>query len=503
MRIANFKDDVLWAIAYKAGLDPAQEFLTDEGESTASYINAWLRRTWEDRDWPEWAQTLEFTPDARHVVAYHSVPVGAALPVYLSRPLKVFLVDPLLSPYPIDTPFRLVDDGLHVGFDHGQTVWIRFLPPTPKFTSIKWDANRTYDKGEVTYSPEEGDCFTSRIHNNQGNDPSLGYTQAIPSEITQKYMPPQPGVTGQPQKVDAYALPAGDIITGVPTLPSPGQQFAMTIQDKPGGGGVVIASAFYTVPASPTWSTIITGIGNALRAAPGLSAFTITDDVTNKKVTLQSSSNFRITNWALQGPGPTQKFQKQVQTQIYIADVPPFQGQAQITELTIGQQQVIACADYLVTFIDLEGGVHSVEYTSIEGDDVPQILLGLAAAISGSPDTFFQDVVVNVDTTVGTIDFLTLGGVAIDATVSPESSAFWDKVYFPYALVEPVVRGAYADVMREAGQTDKAMAEEQGAIQEDADRANKAVSPAYDSLIDQQRPAPRYTTRPAATAAGK
>jgi len=503
MRIANFRDDVLWAIAYKLGLDPAIEFLTDEGESLASYINAWVRRTWDDRDWPEWTQTLEFTPDSNHIVPYHSVPVGAAAPVYISRPLKVYLVDPLQSPYPIDTPFRLTEDGVWVGFDTGQTVFIKFVPPAPKFTSIAWDASTTYDKGDVTYGPGDGDCFTSLIHNNYGNDPSVGYLQVIPSAIIQRYMPPQPGVAGQPQKVDAYALPADAIIGTVPTLPAAGQQFSMTIQDKPGGGGVVIANVFYTVPASPTWTTIITGIGNALRAAPGLSAFTITDDVTNKKVTLQSNSNFRITTWALQGPGPTQKFQKQVQTQIYIAAVPPFQGQMQITELAIGTQQVLACADYVLTFIDIEGLTHTVEYESVQGDGVAQILLGLSAAISGSQDAFFQDVVVNLDTTLGTIDLITIGGIAIDGTVTPESSTFWQKVVFPYALIEPVCRGAYADALREAGQTDKALAEEQGALQEDADRANKAIAPAYTTFTDQQRSTPRYRTKPPVTAPGK
>src|SRR5207249_4180289 len=143
MRVASYRDDVLWAIAYKLGLDPLKEFLTDEGESIASYINAWVRRAWDSADFPEWATIKEFKPDANHMVFWRAFPIGAPEPVVLSRPLKVYLVDPRLSPYPIDIHFREWDEGLHVGFDHGATVFIKYLGRAPKFTSLKWDPNRS------------------------------------------------------------------------------------------------------------------------------------------------------------------------------------------------------------------------------------------------------------------------------------------------------------------------------------------------------------------------
>jgi len=510
MRIANFRDDVLWAIAYKMGLDPAQEFLTDEGESLASYINAWVRRTWDDKDWPEWSETLEFTPDSNHMVAYHSVPTGAALPVVISRPLKVYLVDPRTTPYPIDTPFRESDYGLHVGFDHGLTVWIKFVPEAPKFTSIKWDPNVTYSKGDSTYSPDEGDCFTSLVNNNRANDPSIGYTQAIPTELIQAAEPPDPGHPGQNEIIQVFTVaqpdPASPIILPPPTPPPPVANtiYRLAITTRPTNGFTTLADVSYTVASGDTWDNVINNLAGLLTAAPGLAGFIITPVPTQLRIDIEDASDFAIGTWYAQQPASTVvKYQKRVQTQTFIAEVPPLPGQPQISRLTIGPSLVKPCAVYEITFHDLEGAKHSVEYESLAGDTVTQILAGLAAAIDGSTDTFFDYVAVSVDPTLGTIELSTMGGISIDATVNPESSAYWQKVFFPYALVEPVVRGAYSDALREAGQSDKGMAEEQGAVQEEADRASKAVSPAYDILTDQQRPAPRYSTRPKVIPSGR
>ena len=87
MRTIPFKE-VLWSIAYKLGLDPAVEFLTDEGESLCSYINAWVRRSWDVQDFPEWTSIQEFAVADNHMIPWRAFPVGAPEPVELSRPLK-------------------------------------------------------------------------------------------------------------------------------------------------------------------------------------------------------------------------------------------------------------------------------------------------------------------------------------------------------------------------------------------------------------------------------
>jgi hypothetical protein len=331
-----------------------------------------VRRTWDSQDFPEWTTIKEFSPDTNHQVPYEAIPVGGSEPVLLSRPLKVYLVDPRLSPYPIDTRFRAWDEGLHVGFDHGASVWIKYIGPAPKFTSVPWNSNTTYGKGDLTYSPDTGECYRSLVSNNRGNDPVAGFSTPLSTDILQPYVPP----------------------------------------------------------------------------------------------------------------------------------APPDPGQPQITQVTISSDQAKGSTIYALVFRDPDGGVHTASYDAAPSDGLSEIITGLETAITGSSDPWFAAVTVTVDTTLGTIQVNTTSPVSTDATMSPEVSIYWTIVLFPYALFEPVMDGAYADALREAGQTDKAMAEQQGAVAELAVAASKSLAPAYNTLTEQQRSAPRYRTTPKATGGG-
>src|SRR4051794_3769897 len=90
MRTVNFRDGVLHAIAYKLGLDPDQSnFLTNQAIPIGTYIDEWVRRTYDGRDWPEWTLTDQFTP-ANHIVPYDYLPPGlGATQRKLGRILKV------------------------------------------------------------------------------------------------------------------------------------------------------------------------------------------------------------------------------------------------------------------------------------------------------------------------------------------------------------------------------------------------------------------------------
>lgn len=504
MRVASFRDDVLWAIAYKLGLDPAKEFLTDEGESLASYINAWVRRTWDSADFPEWATIKEFAPDQNHIVFWRSFPSGEPSPVVLSRPLKVYLVDPRLSPYPIDTPFREWDEGLHVGFDHGASVWIKYLGTAPRFTSVKWDATRSYGGGELTYSPQSGECYKSLVAGNLGNDPVLGFTAALATSITQFALPPDPGQEEQDKILDFYTIvdppPAGPLPPD-PILPPAGTVIKLTLKDAT--LTTTLADVSYLVKTGDGANEIINGLAALLTAAPGLAGFTITATPSQLQIRISHNSDFRIFAWQWTMPaGSSVKYLRRTQAQAYIALIPPSEGQPQITQVSFSQDQIKGCSTYTLTFRDLEGDVHTVSYYAAAGEGLSQIIAGLAGAIAGSSDAWFNTIGVSADPTLGTLEFRTMGGISLDASMEPDTSTYWDRILFPYALIEPVVRGAYSDALREAGQTDKGMAEEQGAVQEQGDRINKAIAPAYNTLTDQQRPAPRYRTRPVAAAGG-
>jgi hypothetical protein len=503
MRTIPFKE-VLWSIAYKLGLDPAVEFLTDEGESLCSYINAWVRRSWDVQDFPEWTSITEFGVADNHMIPWRAFPVGAPEPVELSRPLKVYLIDPRFSPYPIDARFRAWDEGVHVGFDHGATVWIKYLPLPPKFTSVKWDAGTSYPGGGLAYSPVTGECYSSLISGNLGNDPTIGFTSPLSTRITQTAVPPDPGADAQDEIMDAFAYPATLGDAPGPPVPPAGTVFKLTVMDQ--AGTVTHGDVNYTVLAGDTFTNIVTGLAALLTAAPGMAGFIITTAAYN--VRLEKNEDFQLSAWYQTPPGlSTHHVNRKVQVQAYLPAVPPAPGLPQITQVTISQGQVKGCTTYTLVFRDPDSSgfgeavPHTASYYSEAGEGLTQILNGLAAAINGNVDPWFTNITVSVNTALGYIQIYSMGGVSTDASMSPENSTYWARVLFPYALMEPVTRGAYSDALREAGQTDKGMAEEQGAVAEAGDRIGKANAPAYTALTDQQRASPRYRTTPRTPAA--
>ena len=82
---------------------------------------------------------------------------------------KVYLADPDANRGPLDTPFRLGPKGIHVGFDHGTTVFIKFGLRAPQFTWVPYSAAVTYAKGAVVYDPTSGNNYISVLAANTGN----------------------------------------------------------------------------------------------------------------------------------------------------------------------------------------------------------------------------------------------------------------------------------------------------------------------------------------------
>ena len=224
-----------------------------------------------------------------------------------------------------------------------------------------------------------------------------------------------------------------------------------------------------------------------------MAGFTITAMPTVPKIRLEDDSDFKLAVWQWVSVGGGVHTNPQVQVQTYLPAVAPSPGVPQITQVTISQDQVRGCTTYTLTFRDVDTNIpHTASYYADAGEGLTQILSGLAAAINGSTDPWFETVSVSVNIALGYIQIYSMGGVSTDASMSPENSTYWARVLFPYALFEPVVRGAYSDGLREAGQTDKGMAEEQGAVAEAADRGTKALPPGFTDLTDTRAPAARY-----------
>jgi hypothetical protein len=527
MRIANYRDDVLWAIAYKLGLDPAKEFLTDEGASLDSYINAWVRRTWDSTDFPEWATIKEFAPDANHQVPWSTFPVGTLVPVVLSRPLKVYLVDPRTSPYPIDTRFREWDEGLHVGFDHGATVWIKYLGLAPKFTSTPWDIITTYSKDALVYSPAAGQCFKSLLNGNIGHDPNpaaLGTPINLYSQVLVPFFPGSAATAAVSEKwsvkVDLLNLYAQGNRT-----------YSLAFLDAAGASDHAFS---YTTPADGgTIANVLDGLiaAAAASADPWITALTLSKDLANAALIIElATAAFNVLAATVATPDepvtgddalPVTGDDAQVvmvaplvithplsktNIQHYAAARPAIPPTAQVTQVTLtpGGEVLPGCM-WTITVTDTDGSVHVASYQSLPTDGVTEIINGILAAFTPHPpDECFEELVVTADYDLKLITIVSPEYIIVEASVTPPLGLNkWELVAFPYALIEPVVRGAYSDALREAGQTDKAMAEEQITVQEQGDRVTKALAPGYNPLTDQLAPAPRYRSKLPAQGAGK
>ena len=170
MRTVNFRDQVMYPIAQKMGIDPTVNLQSDQAASYATFINIWVRRML-NFDWPDYVNIDARTPGGAsgHVVAFDQ---PTTLPA-IGRVLKVYLQDPTLARAVLDTPYRLYSQGIFCGFEHGSQVWIKYVPLPPLYTSVPYDATVTYPLGALVYdttpAPLGGNCYSSAQAGNIGN----------------------------------------------------------------------------------------------------------------------------------------------------------------------------------------------------------------------------------------------------------------------------------------------------------------------------------------------
>src|SRR6516225_4336057 len=91
-RAVNFKERILWPLAYKLGADPKKELLLDQASALVAYINTWVRKSWDSVDWPEWTQIQNFNPNStNHLVPTNYTVAPWPLTQQISRVFKVYL----------------------------------------------------------------------------------------------------------------------------------------------------------------------------------------------------------------------------------------------------------------------------------------------------------------------------------------------------------------------------------------------------------------------------
>lgn len=506
MRTCPFRE-VLHTVAEKVGMDPSQgNFQTDEAIPIGKWINQWVRRQYDGVDYPEWTVTHQFVPNnVNHIVLWDAYAIDltaqarpAGTLVKLGRIIAVYLVNPATTNAPIETDYTLTPNGVHVGYDHGSSVWIKYIAPAPRFTAEVWSSSRTYKQDEAAYSSTTGEVYRSKSNSNRGHDPATSFSlpldpevesPAIPPptlEMTQDWVPDNPGIALLPQiLVVSFATvspppPPSD-------TPANGEFFTVIIQDLEGN---VLGEGADTADGSTPLTTIITNVATALGTDLG-GNFTVTPDTANKLITVEGTNYagaFTANNSNFRTVEPISHFLKVVATQTYTPALAAATGLPRITRITITDSTTYPGFIYALEMIGTDGELHRVEYTSQIYDSSAQILQGLVSAVAASDDTFWETVQLAFDPDGLTLDVSIFDNastdVHVDAPPPPAGGAWWELTPFPLALADQVIRGATADVLKEWGQTQEGMAEEQVVSQEAGIRTN-AVSPSNAPLTEQ------------------
>lgn len=497
MRIANFRDDVLWSIVRLMGQDPEKNLDDDQAAALVSFINAWVRRTYDAKDYPEWTFTKPFTVNQNvHIVPYQVIPYGESgedAQITLGRVFKAYLRDPKTTPFrPLDTPFTRRPEGIHVGFEHGDLIWLKFIEQPPQFTSKVWDAAHTYPRGELTYSPKSGQCYISLGHQNINQDPSrVGHIE-MPTELVQEHTPPtqamsarnkilELGLTGTKPGPDPELTPAAGSVWTISVL-----------SGEILGSSSEVALVTHTATGAETLSAITNNLAALLvTALPTFVHVTANlSDPAHPFILIEDDSNFRvIASWSTPDPIGDQFTQSSELHQIVRQpfSTPTFSTPRgrQIVNVTLPDDMVMGDSVYSLTFRSPDGLEHYVEYMGLHTDGAAQILTGLANQITNSGDAWMATVQPGIDTDNSVLMLSVMDEFSVEAVLAPGQVIYWRLVQFPFELIDQVVRGAYAHALKEEGQSDKGAAEEKVVPTEQGISVNSNVLAGADQMTDQ------------------
>jgi hypothetical protein len=121
-------------------------FPSDLATVYTNCINIAYKKIHDRFDFPDLVTIEQRTPDSNHYIGFEQVGLSA-----INRVLKVYPRDPRVTYPPMDMPFRNDANGIHVGYDHGTTVWIRYVKPAPRFSAQLWSSAGNYNKDTPIY----------------------------------------------------------------------------------------------------------------------------------------------------------------------------------------------------------------------------------------------------------------------------------------------------------------------------------------------------------------
>jgi hypothetical protein len=505
-------------VAYKLGLDPRKDLHTKTADSLGAYVNSLVRRFYDSADFPEWTRTEAFAPDARHIVPYKRSAVPAEP---FGRTFKLYLNDPAITPGPLEYPYRLTEEGIHCGFEHGRKVWIKSIPRAPEYTAKVWDPDETYRADALVYSPVSREVYVSNSGGNQGHDPT-GEQGATPAPLDvlliQSAEPETPEILGRTQIT--RVTQATELLDTYQT---------QHVWDFLDASAAVIASVSYLTPSPAVPAEdILTQIHALLLAEPALDAFTFILDTPTLSITAEANQWFGIRSYyysyiappaeAVVTGNPAPEDPNELVTgdddlvvtvgpsvspplgvayntinnlQYFVQPVALVPAKQQIIQLNMTTQSAIRGASYDLTFIDTAGALHEINYLN-PGLSSVGILQGIVDAIQASSDPFFNAMSTSLEPTLLQLKFGSYDMVSLNADIVPHGNPWWTLRPLPLALADAIIRGTYGEELRTQGKSDKADLEEKGALAAAGEAASKQISQAADTLTDQLVPRSRY-----------
>jgi hypothetical protein len=355
----------------------------------------------------------------------------------------------------------------------------------------------------VVYSYQTGECYKSKIYNNLAHDPIVGpkpipYLQVA---TLQEYT----ASLGVPGQTKIMVIDVSHDIHGADVPNPPGvRDFRIRVWDV---NLNLLADAIYTSTVTDTLVDVVTNLSNQLISVLAGLGFTIVGDTSLLRVSLEADQDFKLLGtgngeypyYTSGPPGPTVLNPLWVvQAQAFIPGIPGTGILPQLSKVTISQSQVIPNATYIITFLDQIGNKHTASYHSDSLVNGARIMAGLADAITAQQpsDPFFASLVLTVNSTEPSLNISSLQPTSIDVVIGIQSSLYWELVPFPLALADQVIRGAYADLLKEWSQADKGIAEEQIVPTETATSSHDFESQPNTKLTSQQIAYSRYKIIP-------
>jgi hypothetical protein len=227
MRTANFRDDLLHAIAASLSINPSPDLSPEFAAQWISFINTRLAYAWFFYDWPDLTVTQErafrpiwradqdyfandevyFLPTPGYYKAIQDVTKGtpptdtnfwAALSAvdkfveydqFGQQPIGqvrgVFPFNPRVYPslQPPGLMFRPSEKGIDVLPFTGNSVFLNYQIVPSRFTSIPWQAGVAYSYGNVVYW-SDGNCYQCGVAS----------TTSDPTDISSWFVVPLPQV---------------------------------------------------------------------------------------------------------------------------------------------------------------------------------------------------------------------------------------------------------------------------------------------------------------------